>query len=59
MASNNNNHVSVDEYILTKAATADPGYFATYQLFKGDTPVGNKINIPRNKACHLPIKPDM
>ena len=39
---------SVDDYTITKAATADSGYSATYQLFKGSTAVGDKINIPKD-----------
>ena len=38
----------LDEYTLTKATTADTGFLATYQLFKGDTAVGDKINIPKD-----------
>ena len=37
-----------DAYTITKQATADTGYAATYQLFKGDTAVGDKINIPKD-----------
>lgn len=36
------------EYTITKATTADEGYFATYQLFKDSTAVGDKINIPKD-----------
>lgn len=35
-----------DTYTITKAATPDSGMSATYQLYKGDTAVGAKINIP-------------
>ena len=35
-------------YTLTKQATADSGYSATYQLFAGSTAVGDKINIPKD-----------
>ena len=40
--------ISVPEYTITKAATADTGYAATYQLFKGATATGDKINIPKD-----------
>ena len=40
--------VTVPEYTLTKQATADSGYAATYQLFKGNTAVGDKINIAKD-----------
>ena len=40
--------VTVPEYTITKAATADSGYAATYQLFKGATATGDKINIPKD-----------
>ena len=40
--------ISVPEYTITKAATADTGYAATYQLFKGSTATGDKINIPKD-----------
>lgn len=36
------------EYTITKQATAETGYFATYQLFADDTAVGDKINIPKD-----------
>lgn len=35
-----------DTYTITKAATPDAGMSATYQLYKGATAVGAKINIP-------------
>lgn len=35
-----------DTYTITKAATPDSGMSATYQLYKGSTAVGAKINIP-------------
>lgn len=38
----------IDDYTLTKQATADTGYAATYQLFKSGTAVGDKINIPKD-----------
>lgn len=38
----------VDEYTLTAAASPDTGMVATYQLFKNDTAVGDKINIPKD-----------
>ena len=38
----------VDTYTITKAATADEGYSSTYQLYKGETAVGDKINIPKD-----------
>lgn len=38
----------IDDYTITKATTADTGYAATYQLFKGNTAVGDKINIPKD-----------
>lgn len=37
---------AVDSYTITKQNSPDAGYAATYQLFKGDTAVGAKINIP-------------
>ena len=37
-----------DGYTLTKATTADTGFAATYQLFKGSTAIGDKINIPKD-----------
>lgn len=36
------------EYVITKQASADEGYAATYQLFKDSTAVGDKINIPKD-----------
>ena len=36
------------EYTITKQATADTGFFATYQLFKNATAVGDKINVPKD-----------
>lgn len=36
------------EYTLTKAATADTGMSATYQLFKDGTAIGDKINIAKD-----------
>lgn len=36
------------DYTITKQQTADTGYSATYQLFKGSTAVGDKINIPKD-----------
>lgn len=38
----------IAEYTITKQATADSGYSATYQLFKDGTAVGDKINIPKD-----------
>ena len=35
-------------YTITKQGTPDSGYSATYQLFKGETAVGDKINIPKD-----------
>jgi len=35
-------------YSLKKAATAEAGYIATYQLFANDIAVGDKINIPKD-----------
>lgn len=37
-----------DAYTITKQGTADTGYSATYQLFKGAVAVGDKINIPKD-----------
>ena len=37
-----------DAYTITKAETAEAGFLATYQLFKGATAVGDKINIPKD-----------
>lgn len=36
------------EYTITRQATAETGYFATYQLFADSTAVGDKINIPKD-----------
>lgn len=36
------------EYSITKQPTAEEGYLATYQLTKNSTPVGEKINIPKD-----------
>lgn len=38
----------VPEYTLTKAVSADEGFSATYQLYKGGEAVGDKINIPKD-----------
>ena len=38
----------IPEYTVTKQVTAEEGYLATYQLFKGNTAVGDKINIPKD-----------
>lgn len=35
-------------YTIKKAATADENYAATYQLYSGETAVGEKINIPKD-----------
>ena len=35
-------------YTITKQATADDGYLATYQLFKDSAAVGDKINVPKD-----------
>lgn len=40
--------IEVAEYSLTKQATAEDGYLATYQLTKDSVPVGEKINIPKD-----------
>lgn len=40
--------ITVPDYTITKAATADSGYAATYQLFKGGVATGDKINIPKD-----------
>lgn len=40
--------ISVPEYTITKATTADSGYAATYQLFKGGVATGDKINVPKD-----------
>lgn len=37
-----------DAYTITKAETAEEGFLATYQLFKGAAAVGDKINIPKD-----------
>lgn len=37
-------------YTLVKQETADEGYASTYQLFKGTTPIGDKININKDKV---------
>ena len=36
------------EYTIEKAASADSGYSATYQLKKGNNLIGEKINIPKD-----------
>lgn len=36
------------EYTIAKLTTAETGYLATYQLQKGGTGVGEKINIPKD-----------
>lgn len=36
------------EYQIKKEATADEGFVATYQLYKNESPVGEKINIPKD-----------
>lgn len=38
----------IAEYTIARQATAESGYLATYQLFKGNTAVGEKINIPKD-----------
>lgn len=38
----------IDDYDLTKLESAEDGYLATYQLTKGGTPTGDKINIPKD-----------
>ena len=38
----------VDSYSLAKQTNPDTGYAATYQLFKGETAIGDKINIPKD-----------
>ncbi len=38
----------IAEYTITKQGTAEEGYLATYQLFKGNTAVGDKINVPKD-----------
>lgn len=40
--------ISVPEYSVTKQATAEAGYFSTYQLTKNGEPTGEKINIPKD-----------
>ena len=42
------NAPAADEYSVVKQATAESGYFATYQLTKNSTGVGEKINIPKD-----------
>ena len=37
-----------DTYTIQQAAQADTGYAATYQLYKGSSAVGAKINIPKD-----------
>ena len=39
---------AVDSYTITKQTNPDTGYAATYQLFKGETAIGDKINIPKD-----------
>ena len=36
------------DYEIKKQTTAESGFIATYQLFHGDTAVGDKINIPKD-----------
>ena len=38
----------IGDYDVTKQATAEDGYLATYQFTKNGTPVGDKINIPKD-----------
>ncbi len=40
--------IAVPEYTMTKQAAADAGYLFTYQLTKDGTPVGEKLNIPKD-----------
>ena len=40
--------ITVPDYTITKATTADSGFAATYQLFKGGVATGDKINIPKD-----------
>ena len=40
--------ITVPEYTITRATTADAGYSATYQLFKGGVATGDKINVPKD-----------
>lgn len=40
--------ISIPEYSITKQQTAETGYLSTYQLTKGGSPVGEKINIPKD-----------
>lgn len=40
--------VEVPEYSITKQETPETGFLATYQLTKDSTPVGAKINIPKD-----------
>ncbi len=42
------NTPAADQYSVVKQATAESGYFATYQLTKNSTGVGEKINIPKD-----------
>ena len=39
---------SLAEYSVIKQETAEPGFIATYRLTKDNTPVGEKINIPKD-----------
>lgn len=39
---------SAPVYSLSKSETADDGFSSTYQLTKDGTPVGDKINIPKD-----------
>lgn len=44
------------EYLIQKKETAEDGYFATYQLTKDGTVVGDLINIPKDylvKSCSV------
>ena len=41
-------NVDIPEYSITKAADADAGFIATYQLTKDGSAVGTKINIPKD-----------
>lgn len=36
------------QYSIKKETTADDGFVATYQLYKDESPVGDKINIPKD-----------
>lgn len=40
--------VDVPEYTLAKKATAEDGYFASYELQKDGTKIGETINIPKD-----------